>query len=207
MIFLFKRWLKKYINDNNKIIVILLISIIAGIIAGVVLYNFSVKEERITLKEQIVGVMQNHGKEVIKTKVIYNGIKNNVGYILMLFIFSIMLFGNFLICFLFAIKGIAIGIYMAILFGIFGPWWGILVIIMLVILVNIVYLPAMIYIGTTFVDYNNSVFDKEKSKFKNCTLSGTLLKTMFGIGIILSSIILEQLMSNWVVKIYMSIKK
>ncbi|MDD2627614.1 MAG: stage II sporulation protein M [Clostridia bacterium] len=204
---MFKRWLKRYINEKRKIIIILLVSIIAGIIAGVLLYNFSVKEEKTILREQIIGVMQSYGKEVIKTNVIYNGIKNNVGYILMLFIFSIMMFGNFLICFWFAIKGIAIGIYISILFGMFGPWWGILITVMLVILVNIVYLPAMIYIGTTFIDYNSSVFDKEKNKFKNRTLSGTLVKTMFGMGIILSSIILESIMSNWVAKIYISINK
>ena len=180
--------------------------VLVGIIAGLLVYNFSDKE----IKDILVGQMTesikaSDGGEVIKINMIYNGMKNNIILVFFMFLFSIMLYGTLLIYLLYIIKGTAIGIYMGTLFGIFGFWWGILTILVSVILVNIVYLPALIFIGSTFINYNLNVLEYKNQISKVDTISKVVFKISFSMIIIFSSIIIEQLLSNIVIKIYTGI--
>ena len=118
-----------------------------------------------------------------------------------MFAFSIMLYGSLLIYFLYIIKGVSIGIYIATLFSVFGLWWGVLVILLLVILVNVLYLPAMIFIGTTLINYNLNIMEYRNESRKVVSFSKVIFNTCLGLLIIFSSIIVEQLMSNVVIKI------
>lgn len=199
---------REYVYQNKKIVVGLLMCILIGVISGFIIYNFSGKEVKNILVNQMTESI-NLSKEgnFIKTDVIYNGIKNNITYIFFMFVFSIMLYGTVLIYFLYIIKGTAIGIYIGTLFGIFGPLWGLLVILILVVLVNIVYLPASIFIGTTFINYNLNVLEYKREIKKVDSISKVLFKVALGLMIIFSSIIVEQLMSNIVIKINDYIQK
>ena len=203
-----KNIVKEYVFQNKKIVIGLLMCVLIGIVSGFIIYNFSSKE----VKNILVGQMEESielSKEgdFIKTDIIYNGIKNNICLIFFMFVFSIMLYGTILIYFLYIFKGIAIGIYIGTLFGIFGPWWGILVILMLVVLVNIVYLPAIVFIGVTFINYNLNVLEYRKEVKKVDSISKVIFKVVLGLMIIFSSIIIEQLMSNLAIKISDYIKK
>jgi len=197
-----KKVLNEYVYQNKKIIIGLLVCILIGIISGLVIYAFSNKNIKYTLKEQMTEAINvSDNGEYIKTEMIYSGIRNNLVYILIMFALSIMLYGSLLIYFLYIIKGISIGIYISTLFGIFGFWWGILVALLLVILVNVVYLPAITFIGVTLINYNLDIMEYRKEAKKVVNFSKIIFYVCFGLIIIFSSIIIEQLMSNIVIKI------
>lgn len=197
-----KNIVKEYIFHNKKIVIGLLICILIGVISGFIIYNFSTKEVKdILISQMTESIELSKNEEFIKKDIIYNGIKNNICLIFFMFVFSIMLYGTILIYLMYIFKGIAIGVYIGTLFGIFGLWWGLLVILILVVLVNIVYLPAIVFIGITFINYNLNVLEYRKDVKRIDSISKVLLKTLFGLMIIFSSIIIEQLMSNLVIKI------
>ena len=201
-----KKLLNEYIYENKKIIIGLVICLIIGIVSGLVVYFFSSKEIKENLSEQMVqSIDLSDNGEYIKTEIIYNGIRNNVIYILIMFALSIMLYGSIFIYLLYIIKGISIGIYMATIFSIFGFWWGLLVMLILVVLVNIVYMPAIVFIGITLINYNLNIMEYRIESNKVVNFSKVIFNISLGLLIIFSSIIVEQLMSNIVIKISNSI--
>lgn len=197
-----KKLINEYVYTNKKIIIGIFVCILIGIISGISVYMFTDKSIKDTLKLQMAeSIDMSDNGEYIKTEIIYRGIKNNICYIFIMFIFSIMLYGSLLIYLLYIIKGIAIGIYISTLFSIFGTWWGLFVVLLLVILVNVVYLPAITFVGITLINYNLGIMEY-KNQIGNFTkFSKIIFNISFGIVIIFSSIIVEQLMSNVVIKI------
>ena len=117
---MFKKMIKEYICQNRKIVIGLFICILIGVLSGFVIYNFSSKEVKNILVGQMTESIElSKEGEIIKTDIIYNGIKNNIYLIFFMFVFSIMLYGTIFIYFIYIIKGISIGIYIGTLFGIF----------------------------------------------------------------------------------------
>ena len=132
--------LKEYIIQNKKVVIVLFLCIVVGILSGIVIYNFSSKEVKdILISQMTEAIKLSDNGEIIKTDVIYNGVKNNIMYIFLMFIFSIMLYGTLFIYLLYILKGISIGIYIGILFGMFGFLWGLVCLLLAVILINMVY--------------------------------------------------------------------
>ena len=197
-----KNVVKEYIYQNRKIVIGLLICILIGVLSGFTIYNFSSDDIKGKLVDQLSDSIHVSGEgEFVRKDVIYSGIKNNIVIIIAMFLFSIMLYGTLLIYLIYIIKGIALGVYIGTVFGMFGFWWGLLAIILLVILVNIVYIPALIFIGTTFINYNLNVLEYRGEINKVQSLSNVFVKVLFGVMIVFSSIIVEQLTSNIVIKI------
>lgn len=197
-----KNVVKEYIYQNRKIVIGLLICILIGVLSGFTIYNFSSDDIKGKLVDQLSDSIHVSGEEeFVRKDVIYSGIKNNIVIIIAMFLFSIMLYGTLLIYLIYIIKGIALGVYIGTVFGMFGFWWGLLAIILLVILVNIVYIPALIFIGTTFINYNLNVLEYRGEINKVQSLSNVFVKVLFGVMIVFSSIIVEQLTSNIVIEI------
>lgn len=203
-----KKLLREYIAENRKVVTLLFVCIITGILAGIVIYSVSGKEVKDILTSQMTEAIKvTDNGEFIKTEVIYNGVKNNIAYIFVMFVFSIMLYGTVFIYLLYIVKGLSIGIYVGTIFGIFGFFWGALVVLLMVVLINVVYLPALSFIGVTMINYNLNLMEYKREVRKVNTLSKVIVKTLFGLMIIFSSIIIEQLMSNIVIKIVSNMKK
>lgn len=203
-----KKLLREYIAENRKVVTLLFVCIITGILAGIVIYSVSGKEVKDILTSQMTEAIKiTDNGEFVKTEVIYNGVKNNIAYIFVMFVFSIMLYGTVFIYLLYIVKGLSIGIYVGTIFGIFGFFWGALVVLLMVVLINVVYLPALSFIGVTMINYNLDLMEYKREVRKVNTLSKVIVKTLFGLMIIFSSIIIEQLMSNIVIKIVSNMKK
>jgi hypothetical protein len=202
VVFVLKKLLEEYIYQNKKIVLGLFCCIVLGIVAGIVIYILSsatIKENLSTQMLESISLSDNG--EYIKTDIIYSGIRNNVIYILIMFTFSIMLYGSLFIYLLYILKGLTIGIYISTMFSVFGFWWGLIVILLLVVLVNVVYLPGIMVVGITFINYNLNVMEYRSESGRVVNFSKVILSSCFGLLIIFSSIIVEQLMSNIVIKI------
>lgn len=203
-----KKLLKEYLVQNKKIVLGLFLCLAVGILSGIIIYNFSSKEVKSILTSQMVEAIKlSDNGEFIKTDVIYNGVRNNIAYIFLMFVFSIMLYGTVFIYLLYIVKGLSIGIYIGTLFGIFGLWWGMLAFLLMVILINMVYLPALSFVGITLISYNLDIMEYRRETKNISTFSKVLVKVLFGLMIIFSSIIIEQLMSNVIIKINNCVQK
>ena len=113
----------------------------------------------------------------VKTNVILNGIKADVILILILAILSVTLFGRVGIDAIVFLKGISYSLYTILLFKIFGPLWGIIVSFLLVILINMIYIPALIFVVVTFLEINFNLF---KVKIQSFNVS-MIYKAIFSI--------------------------
>lgn len=203
-----KKLLKEYLVQNKKIVLGLFLCLAVGILSGIIIYNFSSKEVKSILTSQMVEAIKlSDNGEFIKTDVIYNGVRNNIAYIFLMFVFSIMLYGTVFIYLLYIVKGLSIGIYIGTLFGIFGLWWGMLAFLLMVILINMVYLPALSFVGITLISYNLDIMEYRRETKNITTFSKVVVKVLFGLMIIFSSIIIEQLMSNVIIKINNCVQK
>ena len=203
-----KKLLKEYLVQNKKIVLGLFLCLAVGIVSGIIIYNFSSKEVKSILTSQMVEAIKlSDNGEFIKTDVIYNGVRNNIAYIFLMFVFSIMLYGTVFIYLLYIVKGLSIGIYIGTLFGIFGLWWGMLAFLLMVILINMVYLPALSFVGITLISYNLDIMEYRRETKNISTFSKVVVKVLFGLMIIFSSIIIEQLMSNVIIKINNCVQK
>lgn len=198
-----KRWFKEYFEINKSDILIVIGLLLLGIIIGIGVYIFSSD----TIKEVAIASITNvfdisKSDTYIKTNIIVNGIKSNILLILVLGTLAITLFGRFGIYFIMILKGAAICIYTILLFNVFGPLWGIITTLLLVVLVNIIYLPALIYLVVGFLEVNFSIFKTRINNVNISLISRMLLVVFISFVIIFSSIIVEQIASGIVLNIY-----
>lgn len=192
---------------NNKYEVILFgFIILTGIIIGITTFLVADNDTRRIATEAVTGVLDLSAKEeFIKVDIIFNGIKSNLIFITILFIFSMTLFGKWGIYISVLIKGIALGIYTSVLFNVFGLGYGLLVNILLVILVNAIYIPGLIYICVSLYNLNFDIFKMRSSSNLSGAIARTILEVFMGFILIFSSIIVEQIMSTITLDIYTKI--
>lgn len=201
-----KKWLNEYINKNIYDILIVLVMLVIGIVAGIGIFIFvpdASKELLITSARGIFELSKNEA--YIKTNIILNGLEMNALLLLMLLVSSVTLFGKHVIQFIVILKGMAISIYGLVLFKIFGFGYGLIASMLLIVLVNIIYLPAFIYLVVTCLEINFNIF---KTRISNTTMLekiGLLGKIITSFVVIFSSVVVEQIMSSVVLGIFSKI--
>lgn len=198
-----KKWFKEYYISNKHDILMVISLILIGIIIGGMLYIFSgsvVKDIAIAEVKEVFEISK--AETYVKTNIVLNGIKADVILICVLFFFTLTLFGKYLIYFVMLLKGVALSIYTIILMNIFGPLWGSLVVFMLVILVNLIYLPALIYITVAFLGVNFNLFKARINSLNAGNITKVVLAVILSFMVMFSSVIVEQIVSSVVLNIY-----
>lgn len=201
-----KRWLKEYINRNIYDIVIVLIMLVVGIAVGIGIYLFSPQESKellITSAKSIFELSKNEA--YIKTNIILNGLEMNIFLLIVLLVSSVTLFGKYIIQFIVILKGMAISIYATVLFNIFGIWYGTLAVLLLIVLVNLIYLPAFIYLIVTFLEINFNIFKTKISNISMLEKLGVLGKIGAAFILIFSSVAVEQITSSVVLSLFLKV--
>lgn len=195
-----KNYLLNYVKENYKVIRILIICLSIGILCGSVTYQVissEAKEELITSIKSTLDLAKTEEYEGIN--VLKNGIISNIFLVIVIYLASITLIGPFCICGLNLIKGFSIGIYISTIFSIFGFGKGILSLFLIIILPNLIYLPAYIYMCCNSINFhyliiesNNklSIFIKEASKI------------VISVSLIVLSIVIEQFTSFGIIALY-----
>lgn len=201
-----KKLFKEYVLENKYDLCMIVMLLIIGAVCGIGIYfltNANTTNELISSIKEIFDISLE-GK-ILKSNVILNGIKINLTLIFVLLFFSITLIGRWFIYVTTILKGAAIGIYTCIIFSIFGFWWGILTVLLLVVLVNLVYIPAYIYLTTTLLAFNFEIFNTKKHSTNLYCIAKMLTKVISSFIFMFSSGILEQLLTNIVFQIYTKI--
>lgn len=196
-----KEYLLNYINDNSKVIKIILICFLVGLVVGLVVFNFlnqDVKNELLSSMKSTLDIAKGGDFESIN--ILKNGITTNLLIILLVYFFSITLIAPVCICILSIIKGVSIGMYIPTLFLVFGFGKGLLALLLLIILPNIIYIPSYIYMSVNAINFHYKLLE-EKNKLT------VLLKESYKLIIVLSliilSILIEQLASFGVISLYL----
>ena len=198
-----KKWFKQFVLENKYDICTVAMLLIIGFVCGIGIYfivNDNTTNDILNTVKDVFDL--SAGEKIVKSNVITNSLKINLVLILALLFFSITLIGKWCIYFTTMLKGISIGIYTCILFAIFGFWWGIVATLLLVVLINVIYIPTYIYIATTLLAFNFELFNTKKDTTNLYCVTKTLTKLVAAFAFIFSSSILEQVLTNVVFKIY-----
>lgn len=202
--FIMLEYIKKYIKNNFKSIIILLMCIIFGLVVGIFVYNFmpfNTKNEIVKTLNDTLNCTKQENFEGIN--VIKNGMVSNAILIFILYFLSITLIAPVLICILNIFKGFAIGLYIPTLFQVFGFGNGTIVLLLLVIIPNIIYIPAFIYLSINSLSFHYSLIELANGGNKLKLTIKEMYKLILGFSVICLSVIIEQLLSVGVIKIYM----
>ena len=198
-----KKWLKGYIEINKRDIWIIIGFMLVGIVIGAGVYAFadnSVKQLAIENVKEVFNISKS--EMYVKTNVIANGIKADALLIGILGILSVTLFGKYIIYGIVIIKGASLSIYTILLFNVFGPLWGIVVFALLVLLVNILYIPALIYLAINFLELHFNIFNARLREANMYTPYRIMLAIFISFIIMFSSVVIEQVASGIVLNIY-----
>lgn len=196
-------YIKEYVNDNFKSIVLIFSCIIIGLVVGILTFNLmpnSTKTEIIQTLNNTLSSTKSENFEGIN--VIKNGMISNGILVLILYFSSITLIAPGLVCITNIFKGFAVGLYIPTLFYIFGFGNGIVALFLLVIIPNLIYIPAFIYLSINSISFHYKLIGEEESKIKITVKE--IYKLILGFSVIALSVIVEQLLSLGIIHIYMN---
>lgn len=199
-----KKYLRNYIEENFKILSIIFFCIIIGLVVGIILYNVinpTLKEEIIKSMRQTLELTKQENFTGIN--VIRNGMVANAVLVMIIYLISLSLIAPYLISVLSISKGLAIGVYIPTLFQIFGPSKGIVALLLLVVLPNLIYIPAYMYISANSLRFNYGIISKENSRTSLVVKES--VKLLIGFSIMFLSIVIEQFSTLGVISLYGSI--
>lgn len=199
-----KKYLRNYIEENFKILSIIFFCIIIGLVVGIIFYNVinpTLKEEIIKSMRQTLELTKQENFTGIN--VIRNGIASNAILVMIIYLISLSLIAPYLISVLSISKGLAIGVYIPTLFQIFGPSKGIVALLLLVVLPNLIYIPAYMYISANSLRFNYGIISKENSRTSLVVKES--VKLLIGFSIMFLSIVIEQFTTLGVISLYGSI--
>jgi hypothetical protein len=172
-----------------------------GLVVGICIFNFT--ED--TLKDQFIGEVKST-LELAKDEnfeginIIFNGLLLNFFIVLIIYFSSLTLIPNILIDFITFIKGIMVGIFIPIIFIIFGNGKGILAILLYNIIPNIIYLIPYLYLCNNSLLFHNSLINVG---VKISIILSEIVKIIISFSFILISILIEQLASCILIHMYL----
>lgn len=197
-----KKYLAKYINQNMRGIGIFFFLVLLGILIGLISYNFLADSNKQVLLNSIKTTLDISKQDSFSgINILKNGLNANLVLISIIILASLTIIAPLILCILCLAKGFSIGIYIAIIFSIFGFFRGLLVTLLLVIIPNIFYLPTFIYICVNALNFHYQISDNQDSSHLT-TVIKECYKLCIGIAVIILSIIIEQSLSYGVFAIY-----
>lgn len=186
-----KKYLKEYIYENLKSIIIILSFIIIGLVVGIISFNISnqeIKTEIILSVKNTLDIAKNENFEGIN--ILFNSIGINIFVISIIYFSAVTLIPKLFINLVSFFKGISLGLYIPILFNIFGIGNGILSLILLIILPNIIYIAAYIYMCNNSILFHNKVVEQG---IKLSIICVEIFKIVITLALFIGSVILEQI--------------
>ena len=186
-----KKYLKEYIQENFNSIIMIVLFITIGLVVGILGFYISdeiIKNEIILNVRNTLDIAKNENFECIN--ILLNSFVTNIFIIAIIYFSTITLIPKILINLTSFFKGISIGLYISILFSIFGIYDGIIALFFLIVLPNIIYISAYIYMCNNSIIFHNKVL---KHEVKVSIICLECIKLVIALVLIISSIILEQI--------------
>lgn len=200
-----KEYLKKYVEENYKILKILCICFFIGLVVGVIIFLFidnGIKNELIGTMKNTLDLSKNDNFDNIN--IIKNGMMSNAILIAIIYFCAITLFAPMLICLTDVFKGFSIGLYIPVIFSIFGISKGLLVTLLIVIIPNLLYVPTFIFLSSNAIKFHYFLFENRESSAMIGVIR-ELVYILISFSIIILSVVLEQLLTLNVINIYITL--
>jgi uncharacterized membrane protein SpoIIM required for sporulation len=201
-----KNYILKILRENKKSIKVFIFCILLGLAAGIISYNFlssSNKTELVDSVRTTLDISKNENFE--KISILQNGLKSNLYTILLFLVVSTTIVAPIVFCIIYFLKGFAIGIYIAVIYNIFGFWNGTLSNFLINVIPNIIFIPAYIFIGLKTIDFHYYICSESTLMEKVKRLVYLGYSYMIITPFFFLSIVMEQLVFPVVLSIYMKI--
>ncbi len=198
-----KEYLLNYIKTNFRTIKTLLICLIIGVVAGIVIYQLideNIKSELINNVNSTLSIAKGEGFEGIN--VLKNGILSNILMSIIIYISSITLISPVCICVLNVIKGLSVGIYISTIFAVFGIGSGILATILIIVLPNLIYIPAHIYMCTNSINFHYLIIDKSSKESFLKEMIKESYRFIIAFSLMILSVLIEQFSAFGIITLY-----
>lgn len=186
-----KKYLKEYIYINFRNIFTIFLFIVIGLVVGIAIFHSSgenVRNEIINNAMNTLNIAKNQNFEGIN--IIINSIKMNFCIILIIYFASITLIPKLLINIVSLLKGISLGLYIPVLFNIFGISSGIFSLILLIIIPNLIYIAPYIFLSNNAILFHDKIINED---FKISTIFSEAIKIVIVFSLMLVSTMLEQI--------------
>ena len=125
MVIFLKNYILKLIKENKKSIKIFVFCMLIGLATGFISYNFLSVDNKKELVDSVritLDISKNENFE--KVSILQNGLKSDLYMIIIFLIVSTTIFAPIIFCCIYFLKGFAIGIYISVIYSIFGFWSG-----------------------------------------------------------------------------------
>jgi len=201
-----KSYILKLLKENKKSIKVFVFCILLGLATGFISFNFlsaTNKQELVNSVKITLDICKNENFE--KVSILQNGLKSSLYTIILFLVVSTTIVAPIVFCCIYFLKGFAIGIYISVIYSIFGFWNGTLSNFLINIIPNLVYIPVYIFIGIKTIDfhYNICCTNPLREKFKKLIYLGYLY--IISMPFFFLSIVIEQIVFPIVLNIYLKI--
>jgi len=206
MVISLKNYILKMIKENKKSIKVFVFCILLGLATGIISYNFLSLDNKQELVNSVKGTLDIcKGENFEKVSILQNGLKSNLYMIILFLVVSTTIVAPIVFCCIYFLKGFAIGIYISVIYSIFGFWDGTLSNFLINIIPNLIFMPIYIFIGIKTIDFHYYICGTN-------TLSEKIKRLMYlGYSYIICmpffflSIVIEQILFPIVLNIYLKI--
>ena len=144
-----KNILLDYISKNKKNFIVIIVLFCIGIAVGVLIINNSNDLQKNELNEYINNLIENikNSENIDTFNMLILSIKQNVGFILLVWFLGCTIIGGIFIYITILYKGFSIGYTISAMIAVLGVKQGIIISIISLLLQNIIFLPAFFIIA------------------------------------------------------------
>jgi len=206
MVICLKNYILKMLKENKKSIKVFIFCILLGLATGFISYNFlSVdnKQELVDSVKITLDICKNENFE--KVSILQNGLNSSFITIILFLIVSTTIVAPIVFCCIYFLKGFAIGIYISVIYSIFGFWNGTLSNFLINIIPNLIFIPVYIYIGIKTIDFHYYICGTSTIKEKVKRLIYLGYSYIICMPFFFLSIVIEQIVFPIVLNIYLKI--
>lgn len=206
MVIRMKRYILKLLEENKKSIKVFAFCLLLGLVTGFIAYNFLTADNKHELVSSVKVTLDICKDEsFVKVSILQNGLKSNLYMIILFLIVSTTIVAPLVFCAIYFIKGFAIGIYISVIYSIFGFWNGTLSNFLINVLPNIIFIPIYIYIGIKTIDFHYYVCGENTigEKLKRLVILGYAY--IISMPFVFLSLVIEQVVFPVILNIYLKI--
>ncbi len=181
--------LKSYIKSNIKEYIITALIFLVGIFSGVMFINNADESQSSEISTYIKNYIQINKENSIDTnEVLQSSIKENIILAVVLWFAGTTIIGIPIVLGVVLFRGFCLGYTIAATISTIGVWKGISFVFSLLILQNIIFVPAILTLGVSSIKlYKSIIKDRRRENIKVSILKHTAISAMMLILLTLSA--------------------